>query len=118
MTVTAEPVPSVDEALEKARDGERITDEDAIALLRSRDLVAVGRVANEIRSRMTSQGADPAFLGSDDFATYGAHARSLMAFVGTGDQDGGLHDATFLPDDGYVALVADALVAGYAAAVG
>ena len=53
MTVTAEPVPSVDEVLEKALDGERITDEDAIALLRSRDLVAVGRVANEIRSRMT-----------------------------------------------------------------
>ena len=37
--------------LEKAREGERITDEDAIALLRSRDLVAVGRVANEIRNR-------------------------------------------------------------------
>ena len=53
MTVTAEPVPSVDEVLEKALDGERVTDEDAIALLRSRDLVAVGRVANEIRSRMT-----------------------------------------------------------------
>ena len=53
MTVTAEPVPSVHEVLEKALDGERITDEDAIALLRSRDLVAVGRVANEIRNRMT-----------------------------------------------------------------
>ena len=46
-------VPAVDEVLEKALDGERITDEDAIALLRSRDLVAVGRVANEIRNRMT-----------------------------------------------------------------
>ncbi len=45
--------PTVDEALEKALDGERISDEDAIALLRSRDLVAVGRVANEIRNRMT-----------------------------------------------------------------
>ena len=53
MTVTAEPVPSVDDVLEKALDGERVTDEDAIALLRSRDLVAVGRVANEIRRRMT-----------------------------------------------------------------
>ncbi|MGH3135282.1 MAG: cyclic dehypoxanthinyl futalosine synthase [Gaiellaceae bacterium] len=39
--------------LQKALDGERITDGDAIALLRSRDLVAVGRVANEIRNRMT-----------------------------------------------------------------
>src|SRR4029450_747923 len=35
--------------------GERITDEDAVALLRSRDLVAVGRVANEVRNR----GNDP-----------------------------------------------------------
>ena len=42
----------VDEVLEKALGGERITDEDAIALLRSRDLVAVGRVANEIRNRL------------------------------------------------------------------
>src|SRR5690242_15206876 len=39
------------EVLEKAASGERITDEDAIALLRSRDLVAVGRAANEVRNR-------------------------------------------------------------------
>ena len=38
--------------LDKALDGERITDEDAVALLRSRDLVAVGRVANEVRNRL------------------------------------------------------------------
>ena len=37
--------------LEKALDGERISDDEAIALLRSRDLVSVGRVANEIRNR-------------------------------------------------------------------
>jgi len=37
--------------LEKAFEGERITDDEAVALLRSRDLVAVGRVANEIRNR-------------------------------------------------------------------
>ena len=53
MTVTVEPVPSVGDVLERALDGERISDEDAIALLHSRDLVEVGRVANEIRSRMT-----------------------------------------------------------------
>ncbi len=47
---------SVDEVLEKALDGERLSDEDAVSLLRSRDLVAVGRVANEIRNRLT----DPA----------------------------------------------------------
>ena len=39
--------------LERALDGERITDDDAVTLLRSRDLVAVGRVANEIRNRKT-----------------------------------------------------------------
>src|SRR5947208_8090850 len=42
----------VAEILERAVSGERITDEDALALLRSRDLVAVGRAANEIRNRM------------------------------------------------------------------
>jgi cyclic dehypoxanthinyl futalosine synthase len=46
-------LPPVALVLEKALDGERITDEDAVALLRSRDLVAVGRVANEIRNRLT-----------------------------------------------------------------
>ena len=37
--------------LEKAAEGERITDEEAVALLRSRDLVSIGRVANEARNR-------------------------------------------------------------------
>ncbi len=39
--------------LERALDGERITEDDAATLLRSRDLVAVGRVANEMRNRKT-----------------------------------------------------------------
>src|SRR5271154_3381397 len=39
--------------LEKALDGERITPEEAVALLESRDLLAVGRVANELRARHT-----------------------------------------------------------------
>ena len=52
-TVSQGVLPSVGEVLDKALDGERITDDDAIALLRSRDLVAVGRVANEIRNRTT-----------------------------------------------------------------
>lgn len=56
-------------------------------------------------------------FGSDDFAHYCASTRGLMMFVGTGDAGGGLHDATFLPGDVYVATVADALVAGYCAAV-
>jgi cyclic dehypoxanthinyl futalosine synthase len=48
--------PSVRAALDKALDGERITEDDALALLRSRDLVAVGKVANEIRNRKTDPG--------------------------------------------------------------
>jgi cyclic dehypoxanthinyl futalosine synthase len=51
VTIAVE-APTVSDVLEKALDGERISDEDAIALLRSRDLVAVGRAANEIRGRM------------------------------------------------------------------
>ena len=60
--------------------------------------------------------ADFRSFGSDDFANYGDHARVLMAFVGTGEATGRLHEATFLPGDDLVALVADALVAGYCAA--
>jgi cyclic dehypoxanthinyl futalosine synthase len=41
------------DVLEKALDGERITPEEAVALLESRDLVAVGRAANELRARRT-----------------------------------------------------------------
>jgi cyclic dehypoxanthinyl futalosine synthase len=37
--------------LEKALDGERLSDADAVALLRSRDLVSIGRAANEMRNR-------------------------------------------------------------------
>jgi len=47
---------SVAAVLDKALDGERIGDADAVALLESRDLVAVGRAANELRNRR----ADPA----------------------------------------------------------
>jgi cyclic dehypoxanthinyl futalosine synthase len=44
--------PTVADVLAKAGDGERIDDEDAVTLLRSRDLVAVGRVADEVRRRL------------------------------------------------------------------
>ncbi|MBA2384254.1 MAG: dehypoxanthine futalosine cyclase [Actinobacteria bacterium] len=43
----------VQEVLAKALEGERITDEEAVTLLESRELVAVGRVANELRRRKT-----------------------------------------------------------------
>jgi cyclic dehypoxanthinyl futalosine synthase len=42
---------SAREVLDKARSGERITDEDALVLLRSRDLLSVGRAADELRNR-------------------------------------------------------------------
>ncbi|MDQ3163169.1 MAG: dehypoxanthine futalosine cyclase [Actinomycetota bacterium] len=42
--------------LEKALDGERISDDEAALLLRSRELVAIGKAADELRSRRT----DPA----------------------------------------------------------
>jgi cyclic dehypoxanthinyl futalosine synthase len=46
---------AVAEILERAVGGERLSDADAVALLSSRDLVAVGRAANEVRNRK----ADP-----------------------------------------------------------
>jgi len=42
---------STPEILEKALSGERITDEEALVLLRSRDLVSVGRTADDLRNR-------------------------------------------------------------------
>jgi cyclic dehypoxanthinyl futalosine synthase len=44
---------SVADVLEKALAGERITDADALELLESRDLVAIGRAADECRARKT-----------------------------------------------------------------
>jgi cyclic dehypoxanthinyl futalosine synthase len=46
---------SVTEVLTSALEGERISDADAVELLESRDLVSVGRAANELRNRK----ADP-----------------------------------------------------------
>ena len=44
--------------LEKALAGERIDDAEALTLLESRDLLAVGRVANELRARRVDPSAD------------------------------------------------------------
>jgi cyclic dehypoxanthinyl futalosine synthase len=41
------------EIVDRALDGERISDAEALILLESRDLVAVGRAANELRARRT-----------------------------------------------------------------
>ena len=62
---------------------------------------------------------DPTFrsFGSDDFAAYCEQARGLMVFCLHRSRPGGLHDASYLPDDAYVATVADALIAGFLAAL-
>jgi amidohydrolase len=76
--------------------------------------VRAGEVLTEL-----GHAVDPTFrsFGSDDFAAYCEKVPGLMVFVGTGAERGGLHDASYLPDDGYVATVADALIAGYCAAL-
>ncbi len=47
---------TVAEVLDKALSGERIGDDDAVTLLESRDLVGVGRAAEELRARKTDPG--------------------------------------------------------------
>ena len=54
--VTEATATGTGEILARALDGERITDSDALTLLQSRDLLAIGRVAHELRGRR----ADPA----------------------------------------------------------
>jgi cyclic dehypoxanthinyl futalosine synthase len=49
--MTAVETHTVEAVLEKALEGERINDDEAVALLRSRELVPVGRVADELRNR-------------------------------------------------------------------
>jgi cyclic dehypoxanthinyl futalosine synthase len=51
--MTAVETRTVDEVLAKALDGERISDDEAVALLSSRELVPIGRVADELRGRKT-----------------------------------------------------------------
>jgi cyclic dehypoxanthinyl futalosine synthase len=55
MTV-ATPTPTVADVLERARAGERLGDDDAAVLLASRDLVQVGRAADEVRRRKNPPG--------------------------------------------------------------
>ena len=44
------------EILEKALGGERIGDAEALTLLESRDLIPIGRAAEELRARKTNPG--------------------------------------------------------------
>jgi cyclic dehypoxanthinyl futalosine synthase len=57
VTLTPSTRPAVEGILGRVLDGERLGDADAVALLESRDLVAVGRVANELRNRRTDPDA-------------------------------------------------------------
>jgi cyclic dehypoxanthinyl futalosine synthase len=47
---------TVSEILDHVLDGERLSDADALTLMRSRDLVAIGAAANEIRNRKANPG--------------------------------------------------------------
>jgi cyclic dehypoxanthinyl futalosine synthase len=49
-------VTAAGEILDKALEGERIDDADAVTLLESRDLIQVGRAAEELRARRTDPG--------------------------------------------------------------
>jgi amidohydrolase len=95
----------------------------AVATVRRGEPVLTNDVGLAVRTGevLTELGyaVDPTFrsFGSDDFAAYCQHVRGLMVFVGTGSEHGGLHDASYLPDDAYVATVADALIAAYCAAL-
>jgi amidohydrolase len=55
--------------------------------------------------------------GADDFSYYARRAPTLMVFVGTGGPVT-LHHPGFLPGDGSVGQVAEAMLAGYLAALG
>ena len=45
--------PSVRSILDRALEGERITDDEALTLLESKDLVPIGKAADELRARRT-----------------------------------------------------------------
>ena len=47
---------TVSEILSRTLDGERLSDADALTLMQSRDLVAIGTAANEIRNRKANPG--------------------------------------------------------------
>jgi 2-iminoacetate synthase ThiH len=54
MTVSPDvEAPTVGDVIERALSGERIFEEDALALLRSRELVPIGRAADALRARRT-----------------------------------------------------------------
>ncbi|MFD9891830.1 M20 family metallopeptidase [Amycolatopsis sp. NPDC059027] len=93
-------------------------------VLHNDPVLAVGAQRWLVRGR-SDVDVDFRSFGADDFAHYCTDGgdegtRGLMMFVGLGDTAGApsLHDERFLPPDEAVAQVANALVAGYLAALG
>lgn len=82
-------------------------------------------LAAEAAARLTATGVtiDDGFrsYGADDFSHYCGVTRGLMMFIGTAPPDAadapGLHHDRFLPADRMVGRTADALLAGYLAAL-
>ncbi|MHA3700613.1 M20 metallopeptidase family protein [Jatrophihabitans sp. YIM 134969] len=83
------------------------------------DVGLASRAANHLAAAGVRTDTEFRSFGADDFSYYSSGPDalpSLMAFVGV-DGGAGLHDARFLPPDDAVGLVAEALVAGYLAAL-
>ncbi|GAA4483990.1 amidohydrolase [Actinoallomurus oryzae] len=82
-------------------------------------------LASDAAGRLTDDGVtvDAGFrsYGADDFSHYCDVTRGLMMFIGTAPPDAtdapGLHTERFLPGDHMVGRTADALLAGYLAAI-
>jgi amidohydrolase len=82
-------------------------------------------LAADAATRLAASGVttDATFrsYGADDFSHYCGVTRGLMMFVGTAPVDGsdapGLHHERFLPPDRMVGRVAEAMLAGYLAAI-
>jgi amidohydrolase len=82
-------------------------------------------LAADAAARLTAAGlitnATFRSYGADDFSHYCGVTRGLMLFVGTAPPDAtdapGLHHERFLPPDRMVGRLADALLAGYLAAI-
>jgi amidohydrolase len=79
------------------------------------DRALAARAATRLESAGYRVITDFRSFGADDFAYYCAAVPALMVFVGV---DGiGLHDPAFVPPDDTIGAVADALLAGYLAAL-
>jgi len=83
-------------------------------------MLAAGAAAHLTAAGMVTDDGFRSY-GADDFSHYCGVTRGLMMFIGTappGAEDApGLHHDRFLPADRMVGRTADALLAGYLAAI-